>query len=383
MSEPVKVLHLLPSMEIGGLETMVLNLASGLDRRQYSPTICCFDGLGPLAEDAAARKLDICQLKRKPGIDWTYPWKLSRFLKCCRTQVLHLHNPTAFFYGTLAGKLARIPCIVYTEHGRDVSTGWKVRFAHRCLARMVDRIIVVADYGRRLLSDVEGIDDRRITVIYNGIDGGRFDRHNYSDKYDLIRHALGATGQNKLIGIVGRLDPIKNHVLLIRSVVEIKKLVPRVKLLIIGDGPERRKLESLVQELGLNDYITFLGARTDIPEILSVLDVYVLPSFSEGLSLTLVEACASGLPIVATRVGGNEEVVIHGENGLTVESDDLQGLAKAIESMLTDMNTANMMGIKGRARYERYFTLRTMINNYENVYRDCLTGTFREHSSSH
>jgi glycosyltransferase involved in cell wall biosynthesis len=151
--------------------------------------------------------------------------------------------------------------------------------------------------------------------------------------------------------------------------------VPNVALLLIGDGPLRAEIESMVKEFGLDKQVSILGTHTDIPELMSIMDLFVLPSFSEGLSLTLIEACAAGLPIVATRVGGNEEVVVDQLNGLTVPSNDQEALAKAITSLLSDVETSRKMGNNARERFEERFTLQDMVQKYQDLYTFCLTST--------
>lgn len=374
-TQPIHVLQLVQGLEIGGLEKIVLSLITHLDPSLVRVSVCCFDYLGPLATEANTKGIEVCLLKRKPGIDWSYPWRLCRFLKDRNIQVLHLHNPTAFFYGTLAGKLARTPYIVYTEHGRDFSEGWKIRLAHRWLAKMVDRIVVVAKHGQRVLVREEGVDERKITLIYNGIDGKRFNRVQYADYYESIRTGLGLTSHTQVIGVVGRLDAIKNHAVLFEAMHILLHRFPKVSLLVIGEGPLRVELETMIEQMDLKNHVKFLGARADVPELLTVLDGFVLPSFSEGLSLTLIEACAAGVPIVATRVGGNEEVVVDQENGLLVPSDDAEALGKAISSILSNTEMARKMGANGRKRFEAHFTLGNMVQKYHELYASCMTPT--------
>jgi sugar transferase (PEP-CTERM/EpsH1 system associated) len=373
--EPIHVLHLIQGLGVGGMETMLLNMISHLDGSRFKTSVCCFDRLGPLAYQVEQKAAEVTLLKRKTGFDWRYPQRLASHLKSRNVQVLHLHNPTAFFYGALAGKLARVPCVVYTEHGRDLSSGWKVKLAHRWIARMVDRIVVVAEHGRRVLSQEEGVDKSKIELIYNGIDGQRFDRAHHADQFESIRKGLGLNPDTKVIGFVGRLAPIKNHAVLLKAMRKVVEDVPNVALLLIGDGPLKAEIESMVKEFGLDKQVSILGTRTDIPELMSIMDLFVLPSFSEGLSLTLIEACAAGLPIVATRVGGNEEVVVDQLNGLTVPSNDQEALAKAITSLLSDVETSRKMGNNARERFEERFTLQDMVQKYQDLYTFCLTST--------
>ena len=369
----INVLHLIQGLEIGGLEIMVVNLLKRIDRSQYRPSICCYDSLGSLSQGLPERGIGIHLLKRRPGIDYFYPFKLARYLKKSKIKILHLHNPTALFYGTLAGKIAGTPCIIYTEHGRDFSSSFKVRIANSLLCKMVDKIVVVAECGKRYLVEHEGVDKKKIIKIYNGIDSKKFGTR---QEVTLIPRELGITEDQPVIGIVARLDPIKNHACLIKAMKTVAARLPTAVLLVIGDGSLRTELENLTADLGLQNHINFLGARSDIPELLSILDVFVLTSFSEGLSLTLIEACAASKPIVATNVGGNAEIVEDERNGLLVPSDRPEALAKAILEILTDKAKARQMGEVGRKKFEKEFTLDVMVKKYEDLYESCRGGFF-------
>jgi sugar transferase (PEP-CTERM/EpsH1 system associated) len=365
----INVLHLIQGLEIGGLEIMVVSLLERLDRSRYRPSICCYDSLGSLSQGLSEKGIGVHLLKRRPGIDYFYPFKLARYLKKSKTKILHLHNPTALFYGTLAGKIARTPCIIYTEHGRDFSSSIKVRITNGLLCKMLDRVVAVAECGKKYLVEHEGVNERKIFKIYNGIDSQKFGR-THSGK--LIRSGLGLHDDQPVIGIVARLDAIKNHTCFIRAMKIIATRLPEAVLLIIGDGLLRTELESLTANLQLQDHIKFLGARSDIAELLSMLDVFVLSSLSEGLSLTLIEACAAAKPIVATDVGGNPEIVEHESNGLLVPSDQPEDLAKAILEILSHEVKARLMGEKGRKKFEEEFTLDVMVKKYEDLYESCL-----------
>lgn len=366
---PIDVLHLIQGLEIGGLEIMVINLLEGIDRSRYRPSICCYDVFGSLADGLSDKGISLHLIKRKPGIDYLYPLRLGRFLTERRVDILHLHNPTAFFYGTLAGEIARIPVIIYTEHARDISVSTGVKMANRFLSKRVTKIVAVGESSKRYLVEREGIEEKRILTIYNGTDAKKFENIQNSQA---LRDELGLTRHQRVIGIVARLDPIKNHACLIRAMREVVTRLPGTRLLIIGDGPLRDDLRSLTAALDLEQHIKFLGARNNIPELLSVLDVFVLCSFSEGLSLTLVEACAAAKPIVASNVGGNGEVVEHQCNGLLVPSDESEALADAIMDILTNDGKAKRMGRMARKKFEEKFTLDIMVKKYESLYESCL-----------
>lgn len=371
MTSKITVLHLVQGLEIGGLELMTVSLLEGLDRSRFMPQVCCFDVVGPLADRLIEQGIPVHFLQRSPGVDLSYPFKLARLMRKEAIDILHLHNPTALFYGALAGKIARISRIIYTEHGRDFSSSWKVKQVNRFLSNIVDEIVVVAEYGRNYLVSKEKFSPSRIRKIYNGIDPKKFPSKIKIQVKQEILHNLGLTACTEIVGIVARLDPIKNHAALFKAMIKVFSVFPQAILLVIGDGPLRIELKEQVNELGLKKNIVFLGARLDIPSLLSALDVFVLPSLSEGLSLTLLEACAAGKPVVTTTVGGNPEIVENGVNGLLVPSADTEALGAAIVNILMNKEKAQQMGAKARAKFEELFTVETMINSYESLYEGC------------
>lgn len=360
----LKLVHFLQGLDTGGMEIMVVQLLEGLDPARFQAQVITYDTLGPLAIRLGLAGIPCHLLKRRPGVDLRYILRLARALARIRPDILHLHNPTAFFYGTLAGRLARVPRIYYTEHGRDFASSSRNRFLHRLLGRMVDRVIVVAEAGRTVLC-AEGVPDARILTIHNGIDAGRFLIG--EDRWGM-RARLGLTREQPMIGIIARLDPIKNHASLLRAMVRVRATHPEAMLLIIGDGPLREELQRLARELRLDACVHFLGNRDDVPELLSALDVLVLCSHSEGLSLTLLEECAAGKATVATSVGGNGEIIEDGENGLLVPLGDDTALADAITRLLSDPERARTLGQAARHKFLREFTLQRMVARYVALY---------------
>lgn len=364
IKEPSRVLHLVQGLNVGGLEYMVVGLVNRLDRENHMPSICCFNTLGKL-QNKLLDDTKVTLLKRKPGIDFLYPFKLASMLKEDRIDIVHLHNSTAFFYGVLAGKIAGARRIVYTEHARDVSPNITVRIVDKILSYMTDRIVVVAEFLKWNLVQKEWIDPTTITTIYNGIDGDEFIRE--FDREE-ITEELNISPASKIIGIVARLDRIKNHKCLIKAMKNVAALFPDALLLVIGDGPLRGELEELVSFERLHKNIIFLGTRNDIPRLLSVLDIFVLCSLSEGLPLTILEAMAAGKSIVATNVGGIPEIIQDGTDGIIIPSDDPDALADAILELIRDDRKRHDMGVKARIKFEERFTVQAMVESYEKLY---------------
>lgn len=367
-ASPLRVVHLLQGLEVGGLEIMVAHLLEGLDPRRFQSQVIGYDSLGPLAYRLGMSGIPAFLLKRRQGVDVRYIARLARHLAAIRPHILHLHNPTAFFYGTLAGRLARVPCIIYTEHGRDFASSKHNQYLHRMLGRLVNRIVVVSESGRAVLQ-AEGVPSKRILTIHNGIDAARFQIG--EDRWGM-RARLGFDRDQPLLGIVARLDAIKNHASLLRAMPRVMRAHPDTTLLIIGDGPLRADLERQVSELDLRRSVRFLGTRDDVPELLAALDVVVLCSLSEGLSLTLLEQSAAGKPMVVTDVGGNQEIIKDGQTGLLVPVNDEEALASAINRLLDDPERAHSIGRAARLQFMREFTLARMVSRYAEVYEDCV-----------
>ena len=370
--QPVKVLHLMQGLEVGGLEYMVVSLLKGLNSTRYQRFICCYDTSGELAKSLNG-DIGIHLLKRRQGIDYTYPFKLAALLKRESIQILHLHNSTALFYGVIAGKIARVPIVVYTEHARDVFPNIKVRISDKLLSLFTDKVIVVSDYLKKNLIEYEWFNPSKIMTIYNGVDETKFKIESNTGE---IRDRLGLSAASKIIGIVARLDPIKNHKSAIKAIRLIVERFSNAVLLIVGDGPLRGELEHFVRQCKLEKHVVFLGTRTDVHQLLSIMDIFILCSTSEGMPVTLLEAMAAGRPIVATDVGGVSEVIEHGKNGLLIEPNSHELLADAILDLLTNKEKAQRMGLSARNKFESNFTLSAMIKKYEDVYASLLAHHF-------
>ena len=363
---PLRVMQLILGLQVGGLESMVVKLASALPPQHYRSLVCCIDQTGPLADELQQAGIEVLLLKRgQSGTDWRYPRRLAQLLKQQQVDILHLHNPTALFYGAPAGRLAGIRPIIYTEHGRDYSRSWKSRLINRLLTRMVDRVVVLHERARHYMHEREGAPLKRIVKIYNGIadPGG----HGPAERQQM-RESLGLEADITAIGIVARLDPIKNLPILITAMQQLHQQRAPARLLIIGDGPLRDSLEQQVTDNHLDPVVQFLGTRHDIPQLLSALDLLVLPSSSEGLSMTLIEGSAAGLPLIASDVGGNNELVDDGVNGLLVKPGDSDALATALLQLTADPALARRMGVASRQRYRQYFDAATMLSGYQALY---------------
>ncbi len=369
------VCHVLHTLGVGGAEMLATRLArrfSGL----YRTVFACLDELGTLGEELAAEGFPVHVLGRRPGLDLGCVFRLARLLRRERVDVAHAHQYTPFFYALAARRLARHPTILFTEHGRHYPDHprWKRKIFNRLLLEQRDRVVGVGGAVRQALIRNEGIPSHRVQVIINGIESERFaaDRSTRAE----VRRELALGSDDLVLLQVARLDPLKDHATALAALSHVVHERPATHLLLAGDGPLRGEIEGRARALGLEPHVRLLGTRRDVDRLLAAADVMLLTSISEGIPLTLLEAMAAGLPVVATRVGGVGEVVEHGRTGLLVQAGDDMTLAQAVLTLADSPVLRNEMGQHGRQRMEQFFSEKRMRERYGELYRE-LTGERR------
>jgi sugar transferase (PEP-CTERM/EpsH1 system associated) len=361
------VVHVVHSLGVGGLENGVVNLVNE-PRPGLRHAIVCLTTDGPLRARVAPG-IDVVALGKRPGNDVRAFARLIRTLRAMRPAVVHSRNWAAFD-AVLAARLAGVAKVVHGEHGRDITDpeGRNVRRnrLRRALAPLVRRFVAVSsDLHRWLVEDVR-IPAGKVVTICNGVDTTRFG----SGDVAAARAGLGLPPGGLVVGTVGRLDPVKDQAGLIQAFDLVRARHPRAVLLVAGDGPCRSELEALVTSLGLGGQVRLLGERKDVPAVLHAMNVFVLPSIAEGISNTILEAMATGLPVVATRVGGNIELVDEGVTGTLVPIRQPAALASAIGAYLGDRDQLVRHGRAARTRVLERFGLATMRDAYSALYAD-------------
>jgi glycosyltransferase involved in cell wall biosynthesis len=294
------------------------------------------------------------------------PWlvlRLARLISRAGIDVVHTHNVTPWLYAGLAARLAGAR-LVHTEHSNLFPHQRRLMAAERWLARLTDVIISDSDKVRRGLLG-QRLPAERIRTIVNGIDTARFAGREPSQA---LRASVGVAPGQPVLGAVGRLVPVKDHETLLRAFAEVCRQRPEAVLVLVGDGPQRALLEQLAQQLGVAPAVRFAGEVPDVAPWLALLDVFVLPSLSEGMPLTLLESMAAGVPAVATRVGGIAEALLEGETGLLVPPKDPQALAQALLRLLGDEPLRKRLGAQAQQRARKAFDVRTMVRAYEDTY---------------
>lgn len=361
----IRVSHISMCLQTGGLERLLVDFARFHDRRRFELTFLALTGDGQPAKDIRAAGCSAHVLNDGLKIHKLRSLtQLTEHLKRQRTQVVHTHNTYAQFYGSLAAKWAGVPVVLNTQHGRGCGDRWKARWQFKLANRWTQRIVGVSHDAARLCQEQDPGARHKISTIWNGINLDRFTFCGPQPKPTAIS--------------VARLSVVKDFPTLIRAVPLVLAHVPDFRLRIVGDGPERAKLESLIAELRLAPYVELLGERHDVPDLLADSGFFVSASLSEGISLTLLEAMAVGLPVIATSVGGNPEIVVDGQTGRLVPPGDPAAIARAIVDHCHERELWHAMGALGRQRVEHCFEIRQMVRSYETLYEELLERSERQ-----
>ena len=357
-------MYVIWSLGLGGAEQVVIRLAAGLDRRKFAPVICCLNEPGPFAAKAREAGVEVVALRKRGPLDLRVLSKLVRLMRERRIQVVHTHLWGANLWGRLAARRAGVPVVIATEHNVDT---WKrpIHFLiDRWLAPRTTALVAVSRQVRDFYES-RGVGRGRWQVVYNGIEAGEPPARRRGAAY----RSLGLVNGQPVVGLVGRLVPAKAPSLFVQAVGQARRQMPGLKALIVGEGPLRAEVEAEVRRLGLEAHVVLTGLRTDVPELLAGMDALVFSSEREGLSMAMLEAMAAGVPVIATRVGGTPELIDSGVTGVLVPPNDVETLAKALVSVLTDVAKADALRHAARTRITQQFSLQQMIETHETLYQ--------------
>lgn len=357
------ILFLSTSSGPGGAEQVISNLAASLDSAKYRAVLCVFRP-GWLQERSLARGIPTYVIPTQGMTDWRWMLRFRQLLKDESVDLIHAHEFDAIVQGTAAASYSGIP-IVATVHGKHYY--WE-KFRRRLAYRWVSRRATVVAVSNDLKTFIErnvGIARQRIQVIYNGVEP--FSLHTAEDILD-YKAQLGIPPGEKVVGIVGSLYPVKGHRYLLEAVPSLLQRFPRTTFLIVGRGALDETLKAQAEELGIDKKVLFLGLRQDIPRLLAVMDVFAHPSLSEGLSMAILEAMMAAKPVVATNVGGNPELLVHGATGFLVQPKNSAALVECVGGLLQDPALARNLGASGRDRAMQLFSLKAMATQYQSLY---------------
>jgi sugar transferase (PEP-CTERM/EpsH1 system associated) len=365
-SERPLIMHVMHRFDVGGLENGVVNLVDNLP--EYRHAIVALTEITQFRERIRAADVAFVAMHKPPGHGvWIYP-QLYRLFRQMKPAVVHTRNLAALEM-TVAAFAAGVPVRVHGEHGRDVGDldgssprHWWIRRAYRPFVHHY--VALSADLERYLVRRV-GVRPARIAQIYNGVDTVRFAPASVREP---IAGCPFDDPRLLVFGGVGRMVAVKDPVTLVRAYVELRARADHVRLMMIGDGPLRATALDVARNAGLERDVWMPGERGDVPALLRGMDCFVLPSLGEGISNTILEAMATGLPVIATDVGGNAELVRQGVTGRLVRAGDSHALAQAMLDVVHDRATFERAGAAGRSRALSQFSLDGMIRRYRNLY---------------
>lgn len=377
------VLHVFYRFDVGGLENGIVNLINHMPADAYRHAILALTEVTDYRQRIRRDDVQFISLRKPPGHLFKLFPRLVRIFRELKPAIVHSRNLAALEV-TVPAWLARVPVRIQSEHGRDVDDldGSNIiyQWVRRAYNPFVSRWIALSRDLETYLTGRVGIPVRKVTQIYNGVDAGRF--HPAADAAGAVPSAPTISGcpfirpEHWLVGTVGRMQTVKNQTLLARAFIRALELAPelrpRLRLVMVGDGPLRAEAQALLTAANVAELAWLPGERHDIPKVLRGLDCFVLPSLAEGISNTILEAMASGLPVIATRVGGNPELVSEGRTGALVPASDPEAMAQAIIAYAQAHEQARSAGQEGRAEVERRFSLDAMVGAYGSIYDRCL-----------
>ncbi len=365
-TDKIVVAQIVQNLDVGGLERVVINLLLHGNHERFAPILITLGNGGALADEVRDRGIPVLTMNKGTGRFIGLPWQLAGVMREHRVSVVHAHNHSPLLYGALAARLAGVSRVVFTSHG--IKTSSRPLAARLRRMGMLHDMVYVSDDSRDHAVTSGGVSPEDARVIINGIDIGRYAAPDEREMSQ-IRSQLGLGPETRVYGIVARLNEAKDHPNLLRAFAQLHERMGNAHLLVIGDGETREEVEQVRAELGLEQSVTLMGNRKDIPQLLGVIDVFVLSSRREGMAMTLLEAMAAGRPIVATRVGGNPEVVAEDETGLIVAPESVEALAEGMWRLGSDPDMMARMGAAARERVAEYFSVAAMCDRYEALYQ--------------
>lgn len=377
-NHPPLVVHIIYILCSGGLENGLVNIINRCPTDRYRHAIICLTTADNFAERITVDGVEVFQLHKREGHDLGMYRRLRALLRELRPDIVHSRNMAALeaqLAGFALGGIKRI----HGEHGREIGdvdgTNRKYLLLRRVMRLFIHRYITVSkDLERWLIASV-GVRPEIVTQVYNGVDSETFTPATVKPLALLPRHWQGLDDM-LVLGTVGRLTPVKDQQLLLRALAGLCQqhpdLAEKLRLIMVGEGPLEEQLQQLAVELGVREQVWFPGDRTDVPELLGAMDIFVLPSLGEGISNTVLEAMAGGLPVVATAVGGNLELVKPGINGELFPVGDEQALVNVLADLLRSENTRRHLGQNARTGVAQGHNWDNTVAQYLSVYDELI-----------
>ncbi|GEM_PF-161570 len=363
----MKIIFIIDNLRVAGAQKHLFKLVSGLNGKDYSAEII---SLGAKDENLI-RGLNVPVITFKMDCIWQPRFwldfvRLIQFLSKNKPYIVHTYLNTSNVFGVLAAKLAGVSIAISSRRDLGQFRSGIIGLLERFTARLSDRVVCVSQAVQRKVSDLDGVSMDKLVVIPNGVDVNTLNVNRYPMD---VKKSLGISDGDLVVGIIATMDrKEKGHKEFIEAAAIVAEEIPNVKFLLIGDGYLRKSYELRAMSSGYKDKIMFLGKRSDISELLSIMDVSVNASYSEGMSNTILESMAAGIPVVATAVDGNLETVANGETGILVPAKDPKAMAQAIINILKDKGFAKKLGESARHQTSDKFSLTLMVKNYSIFY---------------
>lgn len=363
----MRILHVVSTLGKGGLENGLVNLIHGLDPNAFEHVVCAIRELGPNA-DRLTNRAEVISLGTRSRTQTT---QLVRVIRRVRPDIVHSRNWGAI-ESVVAARIGRAGASIHSEHGFEARDGanepWRRSVGRRLAFEMADAVVAVSDQLRLTHARRTGFPASKIAVIRNGVDRRRF----FPDieKGARVRAALEVGDSELCIGCVANLLPVKDHLTLLRSLASPSMQRIDWRLILIGGGPEETALRAFAKAHLRADRVRFIGPTSDVPDMLRAMDIFVLPSLAEGMCNSLLEAMATGLPVVATAVGGNPELIEHERSGLLVPCADPATLATQLARLCADPRLRMTLGRAAVERVATAFSMESMIQGYRRLYDD-------------
>ena len=366
MTAPLTVEMVLPTLQAGGMEVVTTRLALRLAAQGHRVGVTCVMDEGALAGELRAAGIRVAHVTA-PGLRTNvFPTELTRWFANIRPDVVHIHSGV-WLKAARAARRAGVQGVVFTEHGALDVEPWYSSAIKRAATRLTDVVVAVSAPLATVLIETHGLPRSKIRVVPNGVDTDRF--HPGPDDGALRRLAIG---NGPVIGHVARLAPVKNQALLIEAFADVRRHISDAQLVIVGDGPEREALRQRVEHLKLAGAVHLVGEQRDVPSLLRAFDVFALPSKAEGTSMSVLEAMASGVPVVASAVGGTPALLDDGGCGVLVPPNDTTALSTALTSLLGDAERRHRLAAAARARAVDVYAEERVVERYAALYDEAV-----------
>lgn len=374
------IVHIIHRLNVGGLENGLVNLINHLPEEKYRHAIVCLTETSEFANRISRKDVKIYELHKRDGKDPIVYFRLWKLLRKIRPTIVHTRNIATLDMSVIAA-LAGVPIRIHGEHGRDIFDlhGKHKRYQklRRLCAPFIHRFIAMSKDLEDWLEFDVGIKKEKTVQLYNGVDITRFQS---AASCKLQRNSMPpgfADSESIILGTVGRLEPVKDQLSLVHAFVELKRREPKLdrhlRLVLLGDGSLMHSIVELIEKFGIQDQVWLAGSQNNVQDILSEMDIFVLPSLGEGISNTILEAMACGLPVIATDVGGNPELVEKNITGELIPAAQPVVMAEAMQRYVNDQALVQSQGLAGRKRVETLFSLTRMVNDYLLVYDSLLS----------